>query len=83
MDDRHEMTQRIGRAFEAAAERLAARGCSEAEIGKAMVATGLSIWSRAVGLEHVTSQLATMTLGLAEATGQDLEQPEPDMSKSH
>ncbi|WP_238185143.1 hypothetical protein, partial [Methylobacterium trifolii] len=46
--DREEITRRAVAAFEHAAGRLSDRGVSDLEIGRAMVAAGLSRWSRAV-----------------------------------
>lgn len=77
MSDPNETARRAMRAFEHAGNRLAERGVDDAEIGKAMVAAGLSRWSRAISAKALAEQLAGLTLGVAAAAGLDHESPRP------
>lgn len=72
MNDVPDSTRSAVRAYEAASERLAERGLPDAENGRAMVAAGLSRWSRAIGPEALVEELGKLIGGLANATGVDL-----------
>lgn len=75
MTDREELARRATAAFDHAAGRLADRGVSDLELGRAMVAAGLSRWSRAVSGQELVNELAKLTGALAEAAGVDLSEP--------
>lgn len=65
MTDGEDTARRATRAFEAAGDRLAERGVSDVDIGRALVAAGLSRWSRTVGAEVLAEELAALTAGVA------------------
>lgn len=69
MTDGEDIARRATRAFEAAGDRLAERGVSDADIGRALVAAGLSRWSRGVNSVELVEDLAQLVGGLAAATG--------------
>lgn len=83
MTDVPQTTRRAVRAYEAASELLADRGVSDAENGRAMVAAGLSRWSRAVEPEALIEELAKLVGGLAQATDVDLTRANDVRSSSH
>lgn len=76
--DREDVARRATAAFEHAAERLAERGVSNIELGRAMVAAGLSRWSRDAFGRELVDELAKLTAGLAAAADIDLSADEPD-----
>lgn len=83
--DREDIARRATAAFEHAAGRLAERGVSDIEIGRALVAAGLSRWSRAVSGQQLVDELAKLTGGIAAAAGIDLtaEPPNDNRPVSH
>ena len=76
MIDKDETARRVARAFRSAADKLHdERGVPDAEIGKAMVAIGLSFWSKAATSASLVEQMASLIGGIADAAGIDLEKP--------
>jgi hypothetical protein len=69
--------------LEAAGDRLAERGVSDADIGRALVAAGLSRWSRAVGAEVLVQELSRLTAGVASVVLSNIEDPSAPPSPLH
>ncbi|WP_156394097.1 hypothetical protein [Methylobacterium sp. Leaf94] len=83
MTDSEENARRATRAFEAAGDRLAERGVSDSDIGRALVAAGLSRWSRSVGAEVLAEELARLTAGVAAVVRSDIGEPSVPPSPIH
>lgn len=83
MTDGENTAQRATWAFEAAGDRLAERGVSDADIGRALVAAGLSRWSRAVGAEVLAQELSHLTAGVAAVIRSNIEEPSAPQSPLH
>jgi len=83
MTDGEDTARRATRAFEAAGDRLAERGVSDADIGRALVAAGLSRWSRAVGAEVLAEELTRLTAGVAAVVRSNIDEPSTSQSPLH
>ncbi|WP_131473068.1 hypothetical protein [Methylorubrum extorquens] len=74
MTDRIEVARRTVRALDLAGDRLTESGASDLEVGRAMVAAGLSRWSRTMRAEQIVEELAVLTCSLAQASGIEIMQ---------
>jgi hypothetical protein len=83
MNDVPDSTRSAVRAYEAASERLAERGLPDAENGRAMVAAGLSRWSRAMPPETLVEEVSKMVMGMAHVMGVDMTAEQPEKPSSH
>ncbi|WP_407530130.1 hypothetical protein [Methylobacterium oryzisoli] len=66
--NREEIVQALTGIFDLTAHHLAESGASDLEVGRAMVATGLSHWARAVSAEQLIDELCGITSALAADT---------------
>ncbi|WP_407528156.1 hypothetical protein [Methylobacterium oryzisoli] len=70
--NRDDIVRALAGALDVAAHRLTQGGASDLEVGRAMVAAGLSRWARAIPAEQLVDELATITGGIAVAAGIDV-----------
>ena len=71
-ENREEVVRALAGALDVAAHRLTEGSASDLEVGRAMVAAGLSRWARAISAEQLVDELATITGGIAVAAGIDV-----------
>lgn len=82
-DDREQVSRITARSFDAATERLKERGVSDLELGRALLAAGLSRWSRAMPADQFVNELAQLVAGAAAAVGVALEEASSNRPTKH